>query len=322
LSIFPKRTVPGKDITIHWCCSTEGLTDTRLSPYCRVHVRDPAGGNTVLFEDSILLLPAAQEPAGHFQNPAPSQGQSELPILVMLEGIRDAADRENAKSALQRLLAGRHYYFPFKVPPDAPLGRYALSAEIDIGGGTRESVTRDNDFFFVESLQCGAIDPTPGGVKATIENPSPHTVPAVVTQCSYRDDRLVTESTFIDFPPGQQTDIETRGEHCFLFYSEGREIIHLHDPDDPIILRNQGLRSLRDADRPDAPAILMPNNGDAAHELSGDRKKAWVLAARLTARTEMLAAVPAEVYRDMLDAGLLREWRPGGPVPTGGTTDE
>ena len=57
MSIFPKRTLPGKTVTIHWNFNTASLKGTHIFPLVRIGVKDPLGNITMLFEEHVLALP-------------------------------------------------------------------------------------------------------------------------------------------------------------------------------------------------------------------------------------------------------------------------
>ncbi|WP_375587596.1 hypothetical protein [Flagellimonas aurea] len=43
MSIFPKRTLPGKTVTIHWNFNTASLKGTHIFPLVRIGVKEPLG---------------------------------------------------------------------------------------------------------------------------------------------------------------------------------------------------------------------------------------------------------------------------------------
>ena len=57
MSIFPKRTIPGKGTTIHWNFNTAHLKGVHIFPFVRIGVKDPEGKINMLFEQNILALP-------------------------------------------------------------------------------------------------------------------------------------------------------------------------------------------------------------------------------------------------------------------------
>jgi len=309
VSIFPRRTVPGKGVTIHWCCSAPQLADRHLSPFVRIRVESPAGESTTLFESHILLFPPPPRPERGDTSPEPPASGTALPFLVMADSIKDAAGREAVIRILNRLRAGRHFYFPFPVSHDAPLGRYRLVSEMHVDGEVHGSETRDDDFFFVESVLVDGVVRDPRGATVRIRNPSPEPVPVRFLRCTYEERRLVTDSREMTLPPSSVTHVPAGPGKCLLWFSEDREVINLSDPEQPLVLRNQDMLSLRDAGGGENVALAVPREGDTAFELTGERKKAWDMSACLTARDELLRAVAADVYQGMLDTGLLTEHR-------------
>ncbi|MEJ7658803.1 MAG: hypothetical protein WKG07_03820 [Hymenobacter sp.] len=57
MSIFPKRTLRGTHVTIHWNFGTAQLTDSHIYPYVRIGVQAPNGQLTLLHDGHILRLP-------------------------------------------------------------------------------------------------------------------------------------------------------------------------------------------------------------------------------------------------------------------------
>src|SRR5687768_811272 len=58
MSIFPKRTIAGQPVTIHWNLSVPAGLQTPITPFVRIGIIDPAGQTTLLFESHILVLPS------------------------------------------------------------------------------------------------------------------------------------------------------------------------------------------------------------------------------------------------------------------------
>jgi hypothetical protein len=151
MSIFPKRTLQGTTVTIHWNFNIAHITDTHVYPYIRIGVLAPDGNRTMLFEDYILGLPNVKLHSETEKNQLLYLNKN-TPLLVLADYLSTHHKREVLVNILQHIQAGRHYYFNYTIPKDAPLGKYTLISEVYNNGALKYSTTASDDFFFVEKI--------------------------------------------------------------------------------------------------------------------------------------------------------------------------
>ena len=308
MSIFPKRTVPGQPVTVHWNFNTAALIATHIYPFVRIGVRDPVGQLTMLFEGHLLALPNPEPlPPG----PSPDEARhlrKNLPLLVLADYLSGPRKREVLVELLQSMQAGRHFYFVYPVPADAPLGRYTLLSEVHSEGQVRYSKTADEDFFFVERVEVAGATAEAGASTATVRNPGPEPVPVKVVEYFPSRQPNVQVRTQ-ELPAHGALCLPLATEHTFLLYNEERQTLPLTaSPAGPAYLRNQQLLGF---DKPGASVpttyVLAPGD-EAGYELSGPTRLLWNRADGLASRTAMLAGLDDDTaLREMLDADLLRE---------------
>ena len=227
MSIFPKRTIQGRTVTIHWNFNISALKDTHIFPFVRIGVKDPSGNITMLFEDNVLGLP-------HPIDAINEQGKSPLkylnkntPLLLVADYLSGACKRERLVEILQNIQSGRHYYFTYNIPENSPLGKYTLVSEVYSSGEIKYSKTEKDDFFFVERI---TLDKIIEGVenKAVVINHSPEEVPVKVIeyyQCG--QGRFTTKVRVFVIKPFQKKELKLSSNKEFLVYNEEREVIPL-----------------------------------------------------------------------------------------------
>ena len=162
MSIFPKRSVPGGTVTIHWNFNTAHLTDVHICPWVRIGVKDPKGEVAMLFEGHVLGLPDPKDQHQDQDLPAPTLKylHKNLPLMIIADYLSGRHKREKLVEILQNIQSGRHYYFTYHVAEDAPLGKYTLISEVHSGGETRYSKTAPDDFFEMEGLEEKSVSLT------------------------------------------------------------------------------------------------------------------------------------------------------------------
>lgn len=306
MSIFPKRTLRGTHVTIHWNFNTARLTHTHRMPYVRIGVQAPDGRVTMLKEDHILGLPG---PAP--TTPAPEVVAQHLPknvpLLILADYLSGRHKREALVEMLQGMHTGRHYYFTYEVPADAPLGRYTLLSELYTDGRLQHSGTAAEDFFLVEELHLSLAEPRPaGGLRAVATNTGPEPLPIRVVQ--YHPQQQPSTSSYVAEVPAQgHLLIESAGGQCFVLYNEEREMLPVVGTTEPVFLRNQQLLTLeKEADGLPTTYVLTGET-DEAYELTGPSREVWQLADGLHRRSELPDPEMQPAYQELLDEGLIRE---------------
>ena len=92
MSIFPKRTLRGSQVTIHWNFNTASLTETHIVPYVRIGVRAPDGQLTMLHDGHLLRLPglpAETPPVAVVAQTLPKS----VPLLVLADYLSGRQQR-------------------------------------------------------------------------------------------------------------------------------------------------------------------------------------------------------------------------------------
>jgi hypothetical protein len=307
MSIFPKRTIPGKSVTIHLNFNTSFLTDEHIFPYLRIGVEDPTGRITPLLEDHLLALPDPDPKETVFQNSKPKSLRRSFPLLILADKLDGGMPREVLETIVQEIESGRHFFSSFKVPDDAHLGKYRLITDIYTEGALRHSKTAEDDFFWVEHLELESVARKNSRFLAKVKNPSGEPVPVKIVECLFKAGKLSTQSRELELPAEVSTEITVKSEKAFLLYNEERETIHLLDPRSPFVLRNQRMLCLQKDKAAGQTIVVLARDGDKAYELSGAKKKIWDMASGLNTKKEVLQAADVRSYNEMLENGLISE---------------
>lgn len=306
MSIFPKRTLRGSQVTIHWNFNTATLTGKHIVPYVRIGVYAPDGRLTLLHDGHLLRLPglpAETPPADVVAQTLPKS----VPLLVLADYLSGRQARTALVDMLRGIHTGRHYYFTYPVPPDAPLGKYTLLSEVYIDGQVRYSGTAADDFFLVEALTLGPGEVTPvGGLAATLTNPGPEPVPVRVVE--YQPTQQPTTASYVREVPAQGTlRLESAAAHCFVLYNEEREVLPVALSAEVGFLRNQQLLSLDKEVEGQAVTYVLAGEDDEAYELTGPSREVWQRADGLAVRGQLDSSALQSAYQEMLEAGLIQE---------------
>ncbi|NMH89060.1 hypothetical protein [Flavivirga algicola] len=150
MSIFPKRAIPGKTVTIHWNFNISSLKNVHIFPRVRIGVKDPNGNVTMLFEEYVLGLPNSEDEITPQKERTFKYLKKNVPLLLLADYFDGISKREQLIERLKNIQSGRHYYFTYTLPNDAPLGKYTLVSEVHSSGEIKYSKTAADDFFFVE----------------------------------------------------------------------------------------------------------------------------------------------------------------------------
>jgi hypothetical protein len=267
VSIFPKRTIPGKGVTIHWNFQGPAAGRKTLFPKVRIGVRDPLGKVQVLFDDHLLAFPAPTIREEAFPRRVSAFPGASLPLLVLASYLEGRQKRERLVSLLEGMQQGRHYYFHFPVPHLAPPGKYVLISELQVEGETKGSDTAEEDFFFVDNPRVeGIAADESGGWRAQVRNPGPESVPALLLE--YPDGEDAVHST-IELAPARTSSISLRSSKAFLLYSEGRELLSLSFNRTPFCFRNQDFLFLAKNSPTGRKISVLHRESQQAYELEG-----------------------------------------------------
>lgn len=306
MSIFPKRTVAGSAVTIHWNLTLPADLGSAVCPYVRIGINLPDGKTHLLFEEHVLLLPSTAAPAP----PALQQAgtyqylNKHTPLLVLAAYLAGKQPREKLVEILTNIQNGRHYYFTWPVPPGALPGKYTLLSEMYLGGTLKHSGTAAEDFFYVEQLDIT----THAAGEAIIRNPGPEPVPAkLITYTAGQHQQLeMLEVMYIE--AGESRTITTAGKSVFLVYNEERITIPLHTVQQPRAVRNQQHHALRKEEAGEAVTYILPRAGEEAWRLTGVQQAIWEAADGMTGAAQ-LRTTDSNAYDELLTHGLITEIR-------------
>jgi len=302
MSIFPKRAIPGKQVTIHWFIGKVSLGNTPTFAFMRLGVKSPEGEVSYLFQKNVLLLPSA------YENPDKTDGESpadasvrdnlarNTPILVLADYLSGRRKREELTQMLKRIRSSRHFYFVYEIPENAPLGRYELVSELYLDGERHPSLTADEDFFYVEriTVACGEDG------RFTANNPSPEPVPVKIMEYGATGVRARLENV----PPSGKLSVEVASDTAYLLYNEEREVIPLCRRVGKRVLRNPCVQHFEKTEGGTTKVYVLFPDGEDAYILEDSYLKIWQLADG-TATEEALMAVDGAAYSEMAKAGLL-----------------
>ena len=308
MSIFPKRTIPSKGVTIHWNFNTSHLKGVHIFPFVRIGVKRPDGQVTMLHEGNILALPDSKEADINPETPKLKYLNKNTPLLVMADYLSGQYKREVFVDILSAIQSGRHYYFHYNIPDDAPLGKYELISEVHSSGEIRYSKTANDDFFFVEKLQLKEIKKQSEGFIAIVQNFSTEPIPVKIVECIENETELVTQLQVFEIPANTEFSINYNSEKTFLLYNEEREVIPLVEGSGMFSLRNQQLLSLSKKVDVEEVIYVIPKDTDDTFKLDTISKEIWLKADGLNPK-ELFEndKTYKDTYQEMVENGLIQE---------------
>lgn len=304
MSIFPKRTIAGSTVTIHWNLTLPAGMETAVCPYGRIGINTPEGKTHLLLEEHVLLLPstAAPAPSSLPQTGAYQYLNKNTPLLVLASYLAGQQPREKLINILTNIQNGRHYYFTWHVPHNALPGKYTLLSEMYVNGSLKHSGTSADDFFYVEQLD---IAPGPGE-ETIIRNPGPEPVPAkLISYTVGRHQRPETLEVFY-IAPGDSRFVSTARKSVFLVYNEERITIPLHAWRQLRTLRNQQYHALQKEEAGEPVTYVLPREGEEAWRLTGSQREIWEAADGIS-NAAQLRATDSNSYDEMITHGLIIE---------------
>ncbi len=303
MSIFPKRTVPGKTITIHWNFNISSLKEVHIFPLVKIGIKDPNQNVTMLFEEHVLGLPNPENEAPELQKKQLKYLNKNTPLLLLAEYLSGACKKERLVEILENIQSGRHYYFTYTIPDDAPLGKYTLVSEVHNSGNIKYSKTITDDYFFVEKI---TLDSVLEGEerKAVIINHSPEKTPVKIVECyKDQDDALKTRVRVFEVEPLMKTALLlSANNEEFLFYNEEREVISLADSSS-YLLRNQ---EILEVNKGGQLHYLLKKDTDEAYELTAETKELWDKSTGLFPKDQM-SKKEKEVFEEMSSEKLIQQ---------------
>ncbi|MBS7232429.1 hypothetical protein KHA90_15525 [Flavobacterium psychroterrae] len=308
MSIFPKRTLLNKGVTIHWNFNTAHLKGIHIFPFVRIGVKRPDGVVTMLYEGNILALPDSKEQFSENKTPKYKYLNKNTPLLVLADYLSGQAKREVLVDILTAIQSGRHYYFYYNIPDDAPIGKYELISEVHSNGEIRYSKTASDDFFFVEKLEIKEIKKQSEGFIVIVKNLSTEPIPVKIVECIENGDDLSTQLQVFEIPANTEFPITYHSEKTFLLYNEEREIIPLTEGSGIISLRNQQLLSLSKKEDFGKVIYVIPKDTDETFKLDTISKEIWLKADGLNTK-ELFEndQVYKDAYQELVQSGLIQE---------------
>lgn len=302
MSIFPKRTIPGRTITIHWNFNISSLKNAHIFPWVRLGVKDPNGNVTMLFEDHVLGLPNPVNDIAKQEEQSLKYLNKNVPLLVLADYLSGACKRERLIEILKNIQSGRHYYFTYTIPNDGPLGKYTLVSEVHSSGEIKYSKTATDDFFFVEKITLDKIIESEEK-KAIIMNHSPEKTPIKIVECyQNKQGELKTKVRVFKIESLQKTTIKLSSDKEFLLYNEEREVLPLTNSSS-YLLRNQQILEIH---KKDGETYLLKKDKDEAYQLTAETKQLWEKSNGLFHKDEM-SEIEKVIFKEMSSEELIQE---------------
>ncbi len=306
MSIFPKRSVPGDTVTIHWNFNTAHLTDVHICPWVRIGVRDPDGEVTMLFEGHVLGLPDPKDQPPDSSMPTLKYLNKNLPLMIIADYLSGRHKRERLVEILQNIQSGRHYYFTYPVAKDAPLGKYTLISEVHSGGEIRYSKTAPDDFFLVEKVSLKSTDESGGKKNAIIVNHSPEKTPVKMVGCIPTvDGKLQTSVKAFEMEALEEKSIPLKAPMNFLLYNEERQVVPLEEGSPDYLIRNQQVLELN---KNDGSTYLMKKDKEEGYKCTEQTKALWLRSDGLLNKRH-LSDQELEAYKELKADGLITDIR-------------
>ncbi|RJE72571.1 hypothetical protein [Reichenbachiella sp. MSK19-1] len=301
MSIFPKRTIQGETVTIHWNFNTSNLNDFHVLPWVRIGIKNPLGKVTMLFEEHVLGLPdepkelKTEEPKLKYLNKS-------VPLLLLADYLSGKHKKEKLVEILENIQSGRHYYFTYKVPKNAPLGKYHLISEIHINGELRLSKTAADDFFFVEKMSSKKIEKFNDHHQALIFNHSPEKTPVKIVGCiPTLEGKMQTTVNVFEMGGYEEKKVPLTTSLSFLLYNEERQVIPLQESFTNFLLRNQQISPLN---KSGGDIYLFKKENTEAYHLNESQRILWQKANGLL-KTESLTKNERMLLEEMVAEDLI-----------------
>lgn len=309
MSIFPKRALAGNAVTIHWNFNTSKLAGRHICPLVRIGVKDPSGQVTMLFEKHVLALPAVDMPSPLPDDIKPVYLNKNAPLLLISTYLSGKYTREKLADILENIQAGRHYYFVFNIPADAPLGKYTLISEVISEGEIRSSNTAADDFFYVEKVEISHIKYNNDMGAATLRNCSSEPTPIKIIEYSTPGRLSPSDIQTFELPGFEVREVKFHSKRTFLSYNEEREIIPLYT-ENSLVTKNPYFINLKKEE--EDSTYVLHHNSDDAFILEKENQYIWNSADGIHSRDDLRIGSLVERYDEMVSNGLLYELYPDG----------
>ena len=304
MSIFPKRTIAGQPVTIHWNLSAPAGLQKPITPFVRIGIIDPAGQITMLFSAHVVVLPSPDIPA-----PVSLQQENKslylpkhTPLLLLASYLSGKQKREKLIDILNNMQSGRHYYFNWQPPANALPGKYKLLSEVHINGKVHYSGTAAEDFFYVEKITA-----TDNEGVVTITNHSPEPVPIKLIFYDGEDHARPSNIQVFEMPGSGIHQLKPEEMPAFLLFNEERILIALHGISQKRCIRNQQYLPLQKQEEGEEVTYVLPREGENGYRLTGMQRLLWNAADGINTRAQLRKNDNSAVYDEMIAHGLIEE---------------
>lgn len=298
MSIFPKRSLRGTSITIHWNFNTSSLKASPVFPLVRIGVKDPLGNIEMLFEKHVLALPTVKNFPETANPDKPLYLNKNFPLLVVADYLSGKYSREKLVDILENIQGGRHFYFVYQVPADAPLGKYTLISEVISGGEVRYSKTAADDYFFIEEIGMAHIKKDGEYIAATLTNHSPEPTPVKIIAYHANGELVAEDIDAYELNGNESREIKVKAPYAFVSYNEEREILPLQT--EHRIIKNPYYLSLHKEEQ----LYILHRDSDHSYVLDKETKKIWGYADGL-ATPSTLTKIAKPQFEEMLKYQLV-----------------
>ncbi|MEN7548767.1 hypothetical protein AAG747_12675 [Rapidithrix thailandica] len=307
MSIFPKRAVQGSSVVIHWNFNTSQIKEQHVLPWVRIGVQDPDGKLFMLFEEHVLGLPdPVEKTMTSCSSPQLKYLNKNVPLLLLADYLSGAFKREKLVEILENIQSGRHYYFTFDVPQNAPLGKYKLISELHMDGIVRHSKTAPDDFFFIEKVSCRKVGESGRERYAVIVNHSREKTPVKLVGCRPAEaGTMRTTVNMFELEPLEERLVPLATPLNFLLYNEERQVIPLQAGSPGYLLRNQQVLQIN---KKNGRTYLLKKDREAAYHLTKQTKSLWQKSDGLL-NIQELKEGELKVYEELKTEGLITELR-------------
>lgn len=303
MSIFPKRTLRNSTVTIHWNFSTAHL-EKHIFPLVKIGVKDPLGNVTMLFQKHVFSLPKVDYDSAATQNKLIYLNKN-TPLLIVAEYLSGQHKKEKLVDILENIQCGRHYYFNYNVPLDAPLGKYILISEVHNDGHIYYSKTAHDDFFFVEELSVESVTLNNERREAIIHNYSDEPVPVKIIEYLPGSSLQPNAIRAFEVQGKQSFKFSYDSEYTFINYNEEREWIFVHHDNEPVVIRNPEVIILKKAG--ENQTYLISKVNEDSFILKDELLAIWNLADGLHTRNHICTKTNRSIYDEMLAENLIKE---------------
>ncbi|MGH8032264.1 MAG: hypothetical protein ACREO8_07850 [Luteimonas sp.] len=297
MSVYPKRVVPGEPVFIHVRIKSR----IPRRPLMRVLLENPSGSIRPLTQFQPFVFPAPMPDTTDTSGHPESLRRTSPVYLAARHLIGGDGDLDSMAAMIEKMQESVHFHHIHHTGEDWPLGRYRIHLEMRSNGVVWPSDTAKEAFFHLERVKLRDVKPGRSGGVATVENLSPHPVPARL--CSIGAKTMWNRGLLL--PPGV-SKLRYKGRQGYLLYSDDRQVLPLTPAGSPHCLRNEAY-TWRDAAGEDTVSIYGADARAPGWTLTGASRQTWLRANGLIQRRELRQPADAREYDALVREGLLLE---------------